>query len=198
MITLDHLAVAAETLADGVDWVEGLLGVPLLAGGHHAHYGTHNRLLGLAPGLYLEVIARDPAAPPTGRATWFGLDTFSGPPRLANWICRSDDLARFADVTGPAVSLSRGALRWDITVLADGSLPMRGGFPTLLAWADGITPPGQTLPDSGCRLHRLVVTHPQADWLRATLSLADTYVTFETGPAALRADIDTPRGRVTL
>ena len=197
-LTLDHIAVAAETLEEGVAWAEERLGLPLLAGGQHDHYGTHNRLLALAPGLYLEVIAKTPDAAPTGRVTWFGLDDFRGPPRLANWICRAEDLARFVDITGPAVPLARGALRWDITVPDDGCLPMQGGFPTLLRWAEGVTPPGQSLPASGCRLTRLTVTHPQAAWLRETLAVDSDLVVFAQGDPALAAEIDTPAGLCRL
>lgn len=198
MMTLDHLAVAAESLQDGVAWVEDALGMRLGAGGQHTHYGTHNRLLGLAPGLYLEVIAKDPEAAETERPTWFGLDSFAGPPRVVNWLCRTDDLEAHRAVTGPPVSLSRGDLRWAITVPEDGSLPMGGGYPTLLRWGTGVTPPGQTLPESGCRLRQLIVTHPKAAWLEAHLAECDGLVTFEAGDMNLRAEIETPHGLCQL
>ncbi|MEH6774342.1 MAG: VOC family protein, partial [Cereibacter changlensis] len=91
MIRLDHLAVAAETLDEGVAAVEAALGVTLAGGGQHGHMGTHNRLLGLGD-LYLEVIAVEPAAPAPAWPRWFDLDHFPGPPRLANWVARCDDL----------------------------------------------------------------------------------------------------------
>ena len=80
---LDHLAIGAQTLQEGVAWAEAKLGVSFQAGGTHARFATHNRLLGVADGLYLEVIAADPDATCEG-PRWFGLDTFSGPPRLVN------------------------------------------------------------------------------------------------------------------
>jgi len=52
-------------------------------GGRHVRYGTHNTLLGLGDDLYLEVIAKDPAAAPYDGPTWFGLDDFTG--RAAPW-----------------------------------------------------------------------------------------------------------------
>ena len=197
-LTLDHLAVAAQSLYEGVAWVEDALGVALGPGGQHAYYGTHNRLIGLAPGLYLEVIAKDPEAAPTGRPTWFGLDHVSGPPRLANWLCRTDDLEAHHSIVGPVVSLTRGDLKWDVTVPEDGSLPMGGGYPTLLRWGANVTPPGLTLPDSGCRLRRLTVFHPEAAWLCDTLTIAGDLVAFETGDIALRAEIETPNGLRSL
>ena len=97
---LDHLAVSAEGLAEGVQHIERLLGVPMAGGGQHGAMGTHNRLLSLGD-LYLEVIAVDPDAPAPGRPRWFDLDRFSGPPRLTNWIVATDRLD--ADLAkGPA------------------------------------------------------------------------------------------------
>ena len=198
MLTLDHIAVGCERLEDGVAWVEDTLGVALQTGGQHAYYGTHNALMHLGPNLYLEVIAKDPVAAPTGRAAWFGLDTFKGPPRLANWLCRADDMTAYAAITGPAVPLSRRNLEWETTVPADGSLPMDAGFPSLIRWANGAVPPPYTLPKNGCDLVSLTVTHPEADWLRRTLTIDGPAVVFETGPAALSARINTPSGMRTL
>ena len=198
MLTLDHLAVGCEQLEDGVAWVEDVLGITMEPGGQHPYYGTHNCLMGLAPGLYLEVIAKDPSAAPTGRAAWFGLDDFTGPPRLANWLCRADDMTGFVAITGPSVSLSRGDLRWETTVPVDGALPMGGGFPSLIRWGAGMIPPPDRLPDSGCRLAGLTVTHPKGAWLEETLTIEGPPVRFTTGPIALSAEIATPSGLQTL
>ena len=61
MMRLDHLALSALTLEDGVAHVGAALGVTLAAGGQHPQMATHNRLLGLGD-VYLEVIAADPSA----------------------------------------------------------------------------------------------------------------------------------------
>ena len=72
MLRFDHLAVSAETLADGVAYVEQALGLALAGGGQHPLMATHNRLLGLGD-LYLEVIAADPDAPRPAHPRWFDL-----------------------------------------------------------------------------------------------------------------------------
>lgn len=161
---LDHLVVAGETLEDAVAHIEGALGVPMRAGGQHIRYGTHNALLGLADGLYLEAIAINPDATPQNTPRWFGLDQFRGPPRLITWAARVADLpAALAEypIAGICVDMQRGDLRWRMSVAPDGCLPQNGAFPSLLEWQ--VTPiPGDLLPSSGCALRRLSVTSPVA------------------------------------
>lgn len=196
---LDHLAIAAETLEDGVAWAEERFGVSFLAGGKHTRFGTHNRLLGLVDGLYLEVIAADPDASCDG-ARWFGLDTFVGPPRLANWICEPTDFDAFMVHGMRKVAMDRGDLRWDMGVPTDGSLPLGGGFPTVLHWHTE-TPPGRSLAPSGCALRTLTIAHPQAGDIKRALSghLTDPRVRFDVAPdVRLSAVFETPRGVVTL
>ncbi len=202
MLKLDHLAVACTSLAEGTAWVEQQLGVRLQPGGQHARYGTHNMLLGLADGLYLEVIAKDPEATPQAGHAWFGLDEFAGPPRMANWICRTDDLtaalAKAPASAGTPRALTRGDLEWQITVPDDGSLPYQGAYPTLIAWAEGTHHPADRLPASGCRLLRFEVSNPDADALVQMMALADPRVQMTTGPFGLRATFETPGGIRTL
>jgi hypothetical protein len=62
-LELDHLVVAARTLDEGARFVADALGVEPVAGGAHPAMGTHNRLVGLWGGAYLEVISIDPQAP---------------------------------------------------------------------------------------------------------------------------------------
>jgi hypothetical protein len=197
---LDHLAVSAVALGDGVRQVEGLLGVPMAGGGQHAAMGTHNRLLSLGD-LYLEVIAIDPEAPAPGRKRWFDLDRFSGPPRLTNWIAATDqldaELAKGPPGWGAPMALSRGDYRWQMAVPEDGCLPFDGVFPALIHW-QGRLHPAPALPDHGLRLTRLTVSHPEADALRAALAMDDPRLAFAHGPAGLKAEIETPRGPVIL
>lgn len=199
MLRLDHIAVAGETLREATQACEDALGVPLEPGGQHPHFGTHNTLLGLANGLYLEAIAIDPDAPPLAHARWFGLDDFKGAARLSNWICATDDLAgaleRLPKGAGTPVALARGDLRWQMAVPASGQLPFHNMFPALIQW-QGNAHPSARLAPSGCGLQSLVVTHPEAEILGALLRplLADDRIVFKAGPPGLRAEIETPGG----
>ncbi|MFX0541383.1 VOC family protein [Roseovarius sp. S4756] len=198
MLELDHLAIAAETLGEGCEWLHHAIDASAGPGGQHAYFGTHNRLLGLSGGLYLEVIAIDPEAAPLDHARWFDLDRFSGPPRLHNWICRTRDLEgaqKALPGMGPQVALVRGDLKWRMAVPEDGKLPFDDCHPAVIQW-DCDTHPAALLADHGISLRRLIVTHPEAQDLEARLEghLSDRRVVFETGQAGLRAEFDTPGG----
>jgi len=199
----DHLAISSSSLRAGQAVVEAALGVELAPGGAHPQFATHNRLLSLGPTEYLEVIAIDPSAPAPGRPRWFDLDRFAGPPRLANWVLRCDDIPVAQDALGtgddPVLSLSRGDLRWQMAVPENGCLAYDGAAPALIRW-QGAGHPAERLPDQGCRLLQLQITHPQADVLtRALGAVSDPRITVAPGPAkALRALIQTPKGPVWL
>ena len=82
MLELDHLVVACLDLDDGDAWLRRRLGVALAPGGRHTGWGTHNRLLQLGAGVYLELIAPDPDAPDPQGPRPFRLDDPDG---LAKW-----------------------------------------------------------------------------------------------------------------
>ena len=196
---LDHIALAGETLAAATAHAEAALGIALQPGGAHDVFHTHNRLLGLAEGLYFEAIAVNPDAPRPDRPRWFDLDRFSGPPRLTNWICRCDDLdatlAALPDGFGTPVSLRRGDLSWRMAVPATGVLPFDNCAPALIEW-DGTLHPAQLLAPTGLRLTALRISHPDAPALADLLAphLADARIRFVAGPAALTAEFETADG----
>ena len=205
MVTLafDHIAVAAETLGAATAHCEAALGVSLQPGGEHAVFHTHNTLLGLEDGLYLEAIAINPDAPVPDRPRWFDLDRFSGAPRLTNWICRCDDLdaalAVLPEGFGAPVSLQRGDLRWRMAVPVDGILPFDNCAPALIEWETDVHP-ATRLAASGLALSSLTVRHPDAADLAALLApvLQDARILFEAGEAGLSARFSGADGALVL
>jgi hypothetical protein len=210
-VAVDHLVVAAATLDEGVRWCEATLGVTPGPGGKHALMSTHNRLFTIAgggiPEAYFEIIAIDPEAPPPGRARWFGLDVIdlAAGPRLMHWVGRSADieahLAALRSVgidAGEALAASRdtpaGLLRWRIAVRRDGALQFGGALPTLIEW--GERNPAATMPASGVTLRSLALRGLPARCVDA-LGLQALQNASDSGPA-LSAQLDTPRGPVTL
>ncbi len=211
---LDHLVIAARTLDEGVAWCGATLGVVPGPGGRHALMGTHNRVLPIGcaayPAAYAEIIAIDPAAPEPGRARWFDLDTrlmrecLAGGPSIVHWVMRCDDIDILCDRwrsagidRGEVVEAQRdtpeGMLRWRITVRKDGARLFDGALPTLIEWGD--RHPAQGMVDAGVQLCRLEIAGVPSE---AAPDCAEAGATIVGVGAALRAVLDTPRGRVVL
>lgn len=216
---LDHLVVAAQTLAEGVAWCEANLGVVPGPGGEHPLFGTHNRLLRLAcsfaPRAYLEIIAIDPTAEPRcppGSRRWFDLDDpalreqlAQQGPQLVHWVASVPDIGQALAAwralgldRGPALAASRptpdGLLQWQISVRDDGQRLFGGALPTLIQW--GAVHPSARITDAGLSLLSLQLQHPQAAVLQqalAVIGLGGVPVT--EGEAGLSAGLGLPDGR---
>lgn len=203
MAILDHVAIAAGSLDEGTAMVEAALGVELEGGGQHVAMGTHNRLLSLGPGEYLEVIAVDPALAGPDRPRWFDLDRFEGPPAPRAWILRCDDLeasvAAAPSGIGAPMAFERGDLRWRMAVPEDGVLPYDNVFPALIGW-DCAAHPAQRLTDRGVRLQAIELHHPDPEGLRAALGTAlgggveDQRIQLSNGMPGISFVFDTPLG----
>jgi hypothetical protein len=210
ILAIDHLVVAASTLAAGTEWVAERLGARATPGGRHTAMGTHNALVGLGPRLFLEIIAIDPAGTPPARPRWFDLDEprmraqLAETPMLIHWAARTADIdadaARTPVDLGAITPMHRGDFEWRITVPGDGHLPQRGLVPTLIQWSDE-RHPADALKDVGMRVVALAGEHPDPAPVRAALAalgLSETLkVTYGRSPR-LAAMLRTPRGIVTL
>lgn len=207
--TLDHLAIVAPDLDTGCAFVTRVLGVELQPGGAHPRMGTHNRLLRLGPQTYLEVIAINPSAQRPERPRWFGMDHLAAdaPARLATWVARTDDIhgisAACRAIVGAPEPMTRGVLSWQITIPADGRLPLNGSAPTLIQWEQ--TPhPASAMLDQGCALLALDVFDPDPDEVQALLSAINfsgpvhLHALGPTSTPYLLAHIQTPSGLKTL
>lgn len=226
--SVDHLVVMANDLAQGVAWCEATLGVTPSPGGEHPLMGTHNRELKIATPAhrtaYLEIIAINPVAPHAASARarrWFDMDdlalqahvAYYGP-SLIHFAAGVPDIAA-AVSTLAAQSIDRGAviqasratpsglLQWHISVRDDGQRLFEGCLPTLIQWghpqALDTFHPTDAMLESGIAPLDLRVQHPQAAMLNAAYqALHLSAVTAETGTARLRAQLQTPKGVVTL
>lgn len=198
---IDHLVITAGTLAAAVAHGEAAMGFSPGPVGHHHMMGTVNRLWSLGPEDYLEAIANDPAARAPGRPRWFGLDA-GGPPRLAAWVLRVEDLdaalAEAPEGIGTPIEMERGPYRWRITVPGDGRLPYDGLFPALIEWQS--TPPAPALEDHEARIVRLTLDHPTPGPLAWALSMltSDDRVVVRAGTTGLEALIHNGQEEVVL
>ena len=214
---LDHIVIAAATLDAGVAWAEDRLGVKPMPGGQHGAMGTHNALLRLGPQCYLEVIAIDPSGLAPARPRWFSLDEpemqarLAASPALITWVVRTPSLAsacaRVPDL-GEIMPMTRNAFRWKISVPDSGSLAWGGILPTAIQWEEGddgvVHHPCEVLPESGCELVSLRLSHPAA--VLGTSGIVALFrelriagpVDLKSGPKSLAAVIRSPRGAVVL
>jgi hypothetical protein len=171
----DHLVVTAGSLSDGVAFVEQALGVTMQPGGKHVRMSTHNALLKIGAGLYLEVIAADPEAPFPNRPRWFQLDERNADERqsLATWVVRTNNIQEaepfFLPGTGKIEFMERGSLRWMISIPADGRLAAGGVAPSMIQWLTE-PHPASRLPESGVSLIRLEGFHPQPEFIEQMLT----------------------------
>jgi len=210
---LDHLVVAAYSLDQGCAHVQDCLGVPMAGGGKHAAMGTHNRVLKLGPGQYLEVIAIDPEGSQPEFPRWFNLDDpgiqarLKIRPRLITWVVRTDNVDALAETTyGQRVCvrpMQRDALRWRFAFTDDGSMPGDGLIPHLIQWGGRIHPTDK-MKDAGCRLWRLDGAHIDAASVQRVVSsmgldhLITLHPVSKQRPSGLLARIRTPAGMVEL
>jgi Glyoxalase-like domain len=203
---VDHLVYCVPELDAGTAGLERRLGVRAAGGGRHPGRGTHNALLGLGGGSYLEVIAPDPGQEPPAGPRSFGLDGLAEP-RLVAWAVRvtaiedAVERARRAGYDpGPIQDRSRARpdgvlLRWRLT----DHPPAGPGFPVpfVIDWLDAPHPAGDA--PGGATLLGLSAVHPEPDAVRQAVQALRVTVRVDRGPApALVAELDTPKGRVVL
>ena len=210
---LDHIAIAAQSLEQGVAWLETVFGIQIPYGGEHPQMGTHNHIMQLGDGLYVEIICINPDAPAPNRPRWFNLDDpilqqqLAQQPRLLTWIVRNSDikscLALLSFDAGSVHQMRRGDLQWQITIPDDGSLPFDGLFPTLIQWPD-IPHPSGKMPDLGCRLLSFDLYHPDVAYFQSVLDplRLTTHIKFHdlTGEETpyFQLQFQTPKGVVDL
>lgn len=212
MITFDHIAIAAPTLAEGAEYVRNLTDLTFPAGGEHPDMGTHNLLTAIGPDTFAEVIAINAQAPAPDRPRWFGLDNPTEQakfPCLQAWLLRTDDIdgciAKAAELgidLGRATPFRRDALRWRFAVTDDGAIPLDGAAPLLLQWDEtGPSHPASRMTDLGLRMDALTIETPHADRLNAlldALDLKDRPTIKQATNTKITAELTTPNGKASL
>ena len=208
---IDHLVFGCDYLQNGTSYLEQVLGVGLSAGGQHALMATHNRLLKLQDDIYLEAIAIDHEAVKKngkiGRKRWFALDEaftkqrLARSPRPLTWVVAVDDIYDAASKcgydAGKITTMTRGDLEWMLTIAENGTLVEDGLLPGLIQWPGGRNPANK-LPESGTRLKRLTLQHPQPDVIGQIIDqlVIDGPVEIRPGPANLIFEMQTKAGEL--
>ena len=194
-LILDHIVIGCETLEQGVAYIRDLLGVHVPPGGRHERMGTHNHLMRLGGETYLELIAIDPAGITPAYPRWYALDDpvqqarLRARPRPVAWVAGTPDIDATLSASRPdlgrPVEMTRGDLKWRISLSDDGLLPESGALPVLIEWPAG-SHPSARMHDLGVRLTKLRLTHPAPARIGAQLEAlgAAHLVTLESSSAA--------------
>jgi hypothetical protein len=206
MPRLDHLLFGVPDLSSGIARMETLLGVRAVVGGRHPDFATHNALLGLGEGRYLELIAPDPDAAAPRPDPPFGLATLAAG-RLVTWVASDPDLEgvgerarRLGEDLGAVRAGSRrrpdgGVLTWRTT--DPWAKRMDGILPFFIDW--GATPHPSATAVPGCTLVALRAEHPDPPRARRVLQALglDLPVTAAALPALI-ATLRTARGETEV
>lgn len=179
---LDHIVIGADSLKQGVAWVQSKLGVEVPKGGRHVKMATHNCVMSLGGDRYLEIISIDPQAAKIDRPRWFGLDDpkirreLAQAPRLLSWAINTGDIhTTIGNLGGREIAsglatetMSRDLLSWEVGFANDGGLVDSGLFPLLLQWHVS-EHPSRSMADLGCTLTSLEIISTKVNDLRSKL-----------------------------
>ena len=203
---VDHLVYATPDLQFGIETIEKMTGVRAVSGGQHPGRGTRNALISLGPGVYLEIIGRDPDQPTPPQPRPFGIDDLKEP-RLVTWVAKGENLESFAKeavhagvklgevIDGSRQRVDGVVLSWRFTnprtVAFDGLVPF------FIDWGKSPHPAGTATP--GLSLIGLRAEHPDPEPVQEALHTLGLDLRVQRGPRpALIATVDTPGGRVEL
>lgn len=208
-LAIDHLLFAGEDLEEVVNAVFMESGVRATLGGRHHGQGTHNALIGLGPGRYLELMAQDPDGDDAGAGAFRRSIAYLRAPALHTWCARTDDIDGLAARVGAAgvrPTRTQGGrtrpdgtrLRW--TLVGTTGHAYGGLMPFFIDWQDSAHPSSGLGND--LRLTRLTLSHPDARGLERLLDALGgpvPDVAFETAPAPrVHAAFEGPVGAFAL
>ncbi len=204
-IELDHLLYAGPDLDELRRDLLRRSGLEAATGGRHEAWGTHNALVGLGPGRYLELIAPEPR----GDGPWATLFRRLEGPSLQAWCVRcgaADEIEARLTAAGVATKRvaggrelpSGGRLTWEL-VFPRGHR-FGGALPFFIDW-QGSEHPSASLKAEGL-LTSLVVEHPEADalgeLLEAVGTLPEVVEVRSAARVVLTAHLSSPSGEFQL
>jgi hypothetical protein len=201
---IDHLVVGAPQLDAAVALVAERTGVTAAPGGAHPGRGTHNALMSIGEGSYLELVAPVPGAELTGDLADFA--RLTGPTPLA-FAIRSSDLVATRErlkadglVVSEIVAGSRQRpdgtmLRWRVFELNEADFP-HGPF--FIQWDPGSQHPSVSSP-AGCRIAQLELRAPNVEPVARLLKNLGVDVPARVAAMpALSLTLHCPKGELTL
>lgn len=204
---LDHIVWAVPDLEEGRKLFEQLTGVVSASGGiAPGRSQSHNALVGLGNGSYLEIFAPRVAMPNGGY--WRDLIE-DGKPHLASFCLRVEDefsaLLKAMPDTGLKSTAPRAmgrtrtdgiALNWKLLNVS--GTTMDNYLPFFIDWLGSKPHPAEDSPQ-GVRLESFEVRHPQADAMQKIFTaLAIDVPVVQAASPSFALHLQTPKGKVVL
>jgi catechol 2,3-dioxygenase-like lactoylglutathione lyase family enzyme len=203
---LDHVVFGVPDLESSIESFGRTLGATPAFGGRHQSIGTHNAILPLDGGRYVELIARDPSCPTPPQGVPWDLDTLREP-RLITWAVATQNMdlaverAKNAGYDpGSAIELRRDTptgdrLTWRLTVSRE--FTANGLVPFLIDW--GTSPHPSTVSRALCSIKGFRAEHPDPESVKAPLNALGVSLEVEPGmDARLRGTLVGPDGSIVL
>lgn len=198
--TIDHLILAINDLDKGMQEFEAMTGVKPVFGGAHPFSFSHNALVSLGDGMYVEIMAPRPDATQVP-------DIFKTLTHLTpyGWALHSTDIHKSAswlqDQGFPTDSIRPGSrqkpdgqtLSWSTLVINE---TLSAYNPFFIQWGAGSAHPSLTSP-GGCSLALVQwsLTKPERfKSLITALKIPGEVVTSANGEDRMRISLRTPRG----
>lgn len=207
-VSIDHIILGVDDLERGVAEFEAKTGVRPVFGGAHPGRGTHNALASLGGGVYVEILAPNPADAKPGNPTE-GLGFLRKMTTLTpiGWALATADLAgvkKRVEAAGMTASQVRPGAR----TLPDGSTlewmtvgitaPAHGWAPFFIQWTNPALQPARTAP-AGCTLASVTLADPNPGPLRSLFEAVGFDMTLSQSDAArMTVTLQCPKGTVTF
>ncbi len=168
---IDHIVLTVSDLQNTMNLFQNTYGIQTQHGGQHKEFGTHNALVNLGNGVYLEILAPDPNNEAFAGKRWMGAD-LSQNPVVSRWALKSSDLendqsilSKFNKKYGDIIEGSRqktdgNMLRWKM--IKPLPSPLVDIVPFMVDWTDSDSHPTDSLPVA-CQLHSIEFGHPEKE-----------------------------------
>ena len=199
---IDHILLGIDDLDRGIEAFEQATGVKPIYGGKHPG-GTHNALVSLGDGTYLEIIALQRGVTPQGE--------FAGLKELhtltpVGWAVSAQDSAQLRKslstasmpvtepVPGSRTTPTGFTLSWQSFVLKDNFAEA----PFFIVWSEPTPHPAKTSP-GGCKVQQWHVAgqnFKNLEQLRSALDLQ--FDLAEAAQPSMRLKLTCPKGSVTF
>ena len=202
-VWLDHCVVAIHDLDAGMAAFQSLTGVRPVYGGAHPSLGTHNALVSLGAGCYLEILAPRPGGELHPMVQEVGRFQSLTP---ILWALATDDLVELRRVVqtagfsvdeptpGSRVTREGDTLRWSVCLLG---AERPANAPFFIQWEQGTAHPALTAPPA-CSLGVLTIASVDREQLQQLLGAIGHSLTVLSGPTRTELSLETPHGTVTF